>query len=87
MEGWSRSQTGAHTCLPIAKAAERPTREDERSTQEVMRGRRNSNSALPIARVNAGSKCIPVEGEVPLDLLLYGRRFYPRFRESSVNSK
>jgi len=72
MEGWSRFQTGAHTCLPIAKAAERQTREDERSTQGTW-CRLSPPNALPNARVDAGSKKNPVDGEVSLDTLLYGR--------------
>ena len=72
MEGWSRSQTGALTCLPIAKTAERPARKDEPSTQEVTRGKPNPRNALPIASVDAGCKNTPVEGEVSLDIPLYG---------------
>jgi hypothetical protein len=73
MEGWSRSQTGALTCLPIAKTAERPARKDEPSTQEVTRGKPNPRNALPIASVDAGCKNTPVEGEVSLDIPLYGK--------------
>ena len=71
MEGWSRSQTGARTGLSIAKAAERPTREDERSTQQTWR-RLSPRNALPNAGVDAGCKSASVEGKVSLDLLLYG---------------
>ena len=73
MEGWSRSRTGARTCLPIAEAAERLAPKDERSIQQVVRGKSSPRSALPIARVDAGCKNTPVEGEVSLDILLYGR--------------
>ena len=73
MEGWSRSRTGARTCLPIAEAAERLARRDERSIQRGMRGKPSPRSALPIASVDAGCKNTPVEGEVSLDILLYGR--------------
>jgi hypothetical protein len=72
MEGWSRSQTGALNCLPIAKVAERPTREHDRSTRQLTRGNSNPRSALPIAKVDAGCKNTPVDGEVFLDTLLYG---------------
>jgi len=72
MEGWSRSRTGARTCLPIAEAAERLARKDERSTPGAWYGLRPRN-ALPDARVDAGCKNGPVEGRVPLDILLYGR--------------
>ncbi len=77
MEGWSRSQTGARNCLPFAKAAERPTREDERSTQKT-RGRLSPRNALPNAGVDAGCNT-SVEGEVSLDTLLHGRKSYPLF--------
>ena len=72
MEGWSRSRTGARTCLPIAEAAERLARKDERSTPDAWYGLRPRN-ALPDARVDAGCKNTPVEGELFLDILLYGR--------------
>ena len=74
MEGWSRFQTGARTCLPIAKAAERPARENERSTQKTW-GRLSPRNALPNAGVDAGCKNAPVKGEVSLDTFLYGRKF------------
>lgn len=73
MEGWSRFQTGARTCLSIAKAAERPEREDERSTQETW-DRISPRNALPNAKVDAGCKKIPVDAGVSLDTLLYGRK-------------
>ena len=73
MEGWSRSQTGARTCLPIAEAAERLARRDERSIQPRVRGKPSPRSALPIASVDAGCKNTPVDGEMCLDILLYGR--------------
>ena len=72
MEGWSRSRTGARTGLPIAEAAERFAGKDERSTPDPWYGRRPRNALLN-ARVDAGSKNGPVEGRVPLDILLYGR--------------
>jgi hypothetical protein len=69
MEGWSRSRTEARTCLPIDEAAERLARKDERSTQDAW-CELHPRNALPDARVDAGYKNRPVEGGVPLDILL-----------------
>jgi len=83
MEGWSRSRTGARTCLPIATVAESPARENERSIQRMW-GRCLTRNALPNARVDAGVKSIPVNGEVCLDSSLYGRNFNPAFLRFKV---
>jgi hypothetical protein len=58
--------------LPIAEAAERLARKDGRSTPDAWYGLHPRN-ALPDARVDAGCKNTPVEGEVSLDIPLYGR--------------
>ena len=78
MEGWSRSQTGARTCLSIATAADLSTREDERPTQQTW-SRLSPRNALPNAGVDAGIKIAPASGEVSLDSSLYGRKFKAAF--------
>ena len=95
MEGWSPLDSGGRVhCLPIAEAAERPPTLDVESrggspddpVAKLRRPERTQTNvaeqeALPSAGVDAGCKNEPVNGEVSLDILLYGRRSSPGLRE------
>jgi hypothetical protein len=86
MEGWFPRECGEPCCLQFAEVVERRTMRNERSrraTPDEPSVRlcllTMARSAVPLCTspvkrgVDAGCKVIPAQGEVSLDIPLYGR--------------